>query len=109
MPETPDAGLGTVAPATPDAAATTTTTTSAPIPPAPTQQNEPDKLAAAFDRPLTLQSRAVHADDYLNSHRAVAPPMHVSTTFRYSDNPDELAVWSNVDVSRVPFSSMAYR
>lgn len=35
-------------------------------------------------------TRAIHADDVLNSSTDVAPAMHVSTTFRYSENPDEL-------------------
>ncbi|KMU79435.1 cystathionine gamma-synthase [Coccidioides immitis RMSCC 3703] len=33
---------------------------------------------------------AIHADDPINVVTDVAPPLHVSTTFRYSDNPDEL-------------------
>lgn len=33
---------------------------------------------------------AVHADDILNRTQDVAPPLHVSTTFRYASNPDEL-------------------
>lgn len=37
--------------------------------------------------PSTL---AVHADDFLNVVTDVAPPLHVSTTFRYSDDPDKL-------------------
>ncbi|KAI0818001.1 Cys/Met metabolism PLP-dependent enzyme-domain-containing protein [Xylaria sp. FL0064] len=44
---------------------------------------------------LSLSSQTVHADDFLNSHAAVAPPMHVSTTFRYSRNPDDLSYMSN--------------
>jgi len=47
---------------------------------------------------LSLTARAIHAGDHLNSHHAVAPPMHVSTTFRYSDDPDKLAAWDNVNV-----------
>ena len=47
---------------------------------------------------LSLSARTVHADDYLNSHPAVAPPMHVSTTFRYSRDPDLLEPWLNVNV-----------
>lgn len=47
---------------------------------------------------LSLASLSVHADDNVSSHRAVAPAMHVSTTFRYSDNPDELVHMENVDV-----------
>ncbi|KAI1757187.1 pyridoxal phosphate-dependent transferase [Xylaria castorea] len=44
---------------------------------------------------LSLAAQTVHADDFLNSHSAVAPPMHVSTTFRYSRNPDELSYMVN--------------
>ncbi|AEO65431.1 uncharacterized protein THITE_2112405 [Thermothielavioides terrestris NRRL 8126] len=58
-------------------------------------QTGPNKLAAAFGRQLSLASRSVHADDYTNTHPAVAPPMHVSTTFRYADNPEELVPWSD--------------
>ncbi|TQV96783.1 cystathionine beta-lyase [Cordyceps javanica] len=39
---------------------------------------------------LSLSSRLVHADDGISTHRAVAPAMHVSTTFRYSDDPETL-------------------
>lgn len=53
-----------------------------------------DKLAG-----LSLASRAVHADNGIQSHRAVAPAMHVSTTFRYNDDPDALRAWDNTDVS----------
>ncbi|KAH7376893.1 cystathionine gamma-synthase [Plectosphaerella cucumerina] len=38
-------------------------------------------------RPETL---AVHGDDWLNNDTDVAPALHVSTTYRYADNPDEL-------------------
>lgn len=60
-----------------------------------------NQLAEAFGKQLSLASRSVHADDYTNTHPAVAPPMHVSTTYRYSENPDELVPWSDVDVSRL--------
>lgn len=33
---------------------------------------------------------SIHADDRLNRVPDVAPPIHLATTFRYSDNPDEL-------------------
>ncbi|KAG6010625.1 hypothetical protein E4U21_005123 [Claviceps maximensis] len=65
---------------------------------------------------LSLSSRTVHADDYISAHRAVAPAMHVSTTFRYSHDPDELhlcgdpqtlADWNNVDPS-APLDSHIY-
>ena len=48
---------------------------------------------------LGFASRTVHADDGISAHRAVAPAMHVSTTFKYNDDPDELSAWSNIDVS----------
>ncbi|KAH8675512.1 Cys/Met metabolism PLP-dependent enzyme-domain-containing protein [Xylariales sp. PMI_506] len=56
---------------------------------------------------LSLSAQVVHADDYLNSHQAVAPPMHVSTTFRYSDNPEELKQWSNENPIN-PYDSHIY-
>ncbi|KAF4594652.1 cystathionine beta-lyase [Ophiocordyceps camponoti-floridani] len=42
------------------------------------------------DDDLSLASRAVHADDGIAAHRAVAPAMHVSTTFRYARDPERL-------------------
>ncbi|RYP55399.1 hypothetical protein DL769_010204 [Monosporascus sp. CRB-8-3] len=47
---------------------------------------------------LSLSARAVHADDYLNSHQAVAPPMHVSTTFRYNRDPEKLDPLLNINL-----------
>ncbi|KAI1083083.1 PLP-dependent transferase [Whalleya microplaca] len=46
---------------------------------------------------LSLSAQTIHADDYLNSHQSVAPPMHVSTTFRYNRDPDELRPWANIN------------
>ncbi|CAK7273124.1 hypothetical protein SEPCBS57363_005493 [Sporothrix epigloea] len=68
----------------------------------------PGRLHAAF-HPHTLSpaTRAVHADDYINVHRAVAPPMHVSTTFRYSNDPDKLRVSDNTDAT-APYDSHIY-
>ncbi|KAK4988330.1 hypothetical protein LTR28_001740, partial [Elasticomyces elasticus] len=37
--------------------------------------------------PSTL---AVHADDSINDSTDVAPALHVSTTFRYPDDPEAL-------------------
>ena len=57
---------------------------------------------------LSLASKSVHADDWIQAHRAVAPAMHVSTTFRYDDDPEKLIhmrdeskpkSWNNPDVS----------
>lgn len=57
------------------------------------QISEVEKLAS-----LSLSSRAVHADDHLNNVTDVAPPLHVSTTFRYDSNPDNLVPWIERDV-----------
>ncbi|KAI0874476.1 pyridoxal phosphate-dependent transferase [Hypoxylon argillaceum] len=46
---------------------------------------------------LSISAQTIHADDFLNSHSAVAPPMHVSTTFRYSQNPDDLDYMKNAN------------
>ncbi|KAK2836874.1 hypothetical protein FQN49_006634 [Arthroderma sp. PD_2] len=40
---------------------------------------------------------ALHADDSLNVVTDVSPPIHLSTTFRYPDNPDDLVPESEVD------------
>ncbi|KAM7192235.1 Cys/Met metabolism PLP-dependent enzyme domain containing protein [Naviculisporaceae sp. PSN 640] len=67
----------------------------------------PNELAAAFGKELSLSSRSVHADDYINNHQAVAPPLHVSTTFRYSRNPDDLKQWENLN-PLAPYDSHIY-
>ncbi|KAI2473527.1 PLP-dependent transferase [Annulohypoxylon bovei var. microspora] len=56
---------------------------------------------------LSLSAQTIHADDFLNSHQSVAPPMHVSTTFRYSNNPDELKRWVNINPAN-PYDSHMY-
>ncbi|KAI0914762.1 Cys/Met metabolism PLP-dependent enzyme-domain-containing protein [Ustulina deusta] len=56
---------------------------------------------------LSLSAQTVHADDFLNSHAAVAPPMHVSTTFRYSRNPDDLSYMNNTSPNN-PHDSHVY-
>ena len=55
-------------------------------------------LSIQFHRPSTL---AVHADDHLNDTTDVAPPLHVSTTFRYASNPTDLV--PHADDVRCPF------
>lgn len=76
---------------------------------APADSTEgPRALAARFgDHKLGLSSLSVHADDYINNHRAVAPPLHVSTTFRYNDDPDLLRAWDNTD-DNAPYDSHIY-
>lgn len=39
---------------------------------------------------IGASTRSLHADDALNIVTDVAPPMHLSTTFRYSKNPADL-------------------
>ncbi|KAG9248266.1 pyridoxal phosphate-dependent transferase [Calycina marina] len=46
---------------------------------------------------LSLSSQAVHADDFLNSGQDVAPPLHVSTTYRYNNDPSKLKTWAEKD------------
>ena len=53
-----------------------------------------DRLAS-----LSLSSRALHADDHLNTVTDVAPPLHLSTTFRYDKDPANLLPWADLDVS----------
>ncbi|KAF9876441.1 Cys/Met metabolism PLP-dependent enzyme [Colletotrichum karsti] len=50
-------------------------------------------------RKLSLATRTVHADDGISAHRAIAPAIHVSTTYRYSSNPDDLRSGENTDPS----------
>ncbi|RYO78872.1 hypothetical protein DL766_010313 [Monosporascus sp. MC13-8B] len=66
-------------------------------------ENGPDQHLS----PLSLSARAVHADDYLNSHQAVAPPMHVSTTFQFSRDPEKLEPWLNINPNN-PHDSHVY-
>jgi cystathionine gamma-synthase len=68
----------------------------------------PEHLASSFpNHTLSLSSRAVHADDYINVHRAVAPALHVSTTYRYNSDPDSLVHWENHD-PLAPYDSHTY-
>lgn len=39
---------------------------------------------------IGASTRSLHADDALNLVTDVAPPMHLSTTFRYSKDPSQL-------------------
>lgn len=59
-------------------------------------------ITNAMDK-LDLKGRgnatvAIHADDPLNVVTDVAPPLHVSTTFRYSDDPNDLHAWADYSV-----------
>ncbi|KAL8768069.1 MAG: hypothetical protein Q9209_005612 [Squamulea sp. 1 TL-2023] len=48
---------------------------------------------------LTRRTQAIHADDSLNTTSDVAPPLHVSTTFRYTDDPQDLVPIADTDIS----------
>ncbi|KAI9759899.1 MAG: hypothetical protein M4579_002024 [Chaenotheca gracillima] len=61
---------------------------------APDGTGDADAAHQAFSRMKLLSpaTQAVHADDHLSQTADVAPPLHVSTTFRYADDPAELEV-----------------
>lgn len=43
-----------------------------------------------------ISTNLIHASDEVNPVRDVIPPINVSTTYKYSDNPDELVKWSDL-------------
>ncbi|KAI9815602.1 MAG: hypothetical protein M1832_005463 [Thelocarpon impressellum] len=47
---------------------------------------------------MAQSTLAVHGDDFLNSTRDVAPALHVSSTYRYAEEPDALVVAAEADV-----------
>lgn len=57
-----------------------------------------ETLAEALPN-MAMTTRAVHADDFTSSHRAIAPPMHVAVNYRYARDPDHLVPMENKDVS----------
>lgn len=50
---------------------------------------------------IGTSTRSLHADDVLNIVSDVAPPMHLSTTFRYSDDPSALVPAANLISVRI--------
>lgn len=48
---------------------------------------------------------ALHADDIMNNVTDVSPPIHLSTTFRYTENPDELVPESEAHVGTSKLSA----
>lgn len=63
------------------------------------EQNDEDHSLDSGLTNLSLSSQSIHADDFLNSGQDVAPPLHVSTTYRYNSNPETLKPWAERDVS----------
>ncbi|KAH8692352.1 cystathionine gamma-synthase [Talaromyces proteolyticus] len=52
-----------------------------------------------------LATLAIHADNPLNKVTDVAPPIHLSTTFRYPDDPNDLTVVSDFKLSQGDITS----
>lgn len=49
------------------------------------------------DQNFGASTRSLHADDELNVVTDVAPPIHVATTFRYSDDPNKLTPLADLE------------
>ena len=47
---------------------------------------------------MHLATRAIHADDFVSPHRAIAPGMHTAVNLRYARNPEDLVPEKNTDV-----------
>ncbi|KAI6868070.1 hypothetical protein KC334_g19415, partial [Hortaea werneckii] len=57
---------------------------------------------------LPHTGRGVHADDPINSYTDVAPALHVSSTFRYPHDPDQLHPTDDLDIpDREPGTAIA--
>lgn len=52
---------------------------------------------------MAMSTQAVHADDFVSSHRAIAPAMHVAVNYRYARDPSQLVPGENKDVSLSKF------
>ena len=55
---------------------------------------------------MSTATQAIHADDHFKATEDVAPPMHVSTTFRYPDEPDQLVPHEEMQGVSVLFFSL---
>jgi len=47
---------------------------------------------------MAMATRAIHADDFVSPHHAIAPAIHVTFCYRYSRNPDNLVLKVTDDV-----------
>ncbi|KAJ6094280.1 hypothetical protein N7467_003125 [Penicillium canescens] len=56
---------------------------------------------------MHFTTQAVHADDFVSPHRAIAPAMHPAVNYRYARDPDELVEMENDDPN-APFDSHVY-
>lgn len=50
---------------------------------------------------MTAATRAIHADDFFSTHKAIAPGMHTAVNYRYHRDPELLVPMENTDVSRI--------
>ena len=57
------------------------------------QTSQPQEVSQSF----SVSTRALHSDDHLNRNPDVAPPIHLSTTFRFSSNPGDLVPAADED------------
>ncbi|KAJ3537420.1 hypothetical protein NM208_g6318 [Fusarium decemcellulare] len=46
---------------------------------------------------MAMATKAIHADDFYNPHRAIAPGIHVAVNYRYARDPDNLVPMENDD------------
>jgi cystathionine gamma-synthase len=69
-------------------------------------QDKKDHTPQEALQSLSISSKAIHADDFLNANNHdVAPPLHVSTTFRYPHDPEALIPSHLADVRHLHFST----
>jgi cystathionine gamma-synthase len=54
---------------------------------------------------MHVSTRAIHADDFISSHRAIAPGMHTAVNFRYARDPEDLVPEENEDASTLKLTS----
>ncbi|KAK6338922.1 hypothetical protein TWF696_009723 [Orbilia brochopaga] len=55
----------------------------------------------AHDTPRHSQTTLLHADEFLNNVTDVAPPLHVSTNFRYAQDPAKLVAFKDLDHTEI--------
>lgn len=78
---------------------------SSPINSLPT--DKPTTNASVEMQAHSMSTLAIHADDHLNGNPDVAPPIHISTTFRFASNPKDLVPAADQDNS-VPTDAHVY-
>jgi len=64
------------------------------------------KLALSEAPKFKAATLAIHGDDFLNTEPDVAPSMHLSTTFRYTNDYTKLTPYDDLDQAsqpRIPF------